>query len=109
MKGRTALIAFTAALLVAAPLAAVTVGRFPLSIGETLSVLCPWLGAGEPPQMVRDVIINIRLPRILLAMLAGAGLGVAGAPFRRYFPTRWRRPIRWVSRLAPLSARFWAY
>lgn len=85
MKGRTALIAFTAALLVAAPLAAVTVGRFPLSIGETLSVLCPWLGAGEPPQMVRDVIINIRLPRILLAMLAGAGLGVAGGAFQALF------------------------
>ncbi len=85
MKGRTALIAFMAVLLVAAPLAAVTVGRFPLSIGETLSVLCPWLGYGEPPQMVRDVIINIRLPRILLAMLAGAGLGVAGGAFQALF------------------------
>ena len=67
MKKRTFFVTATAALLVAAPLAAVTAGRFP------------------PPQMVRDVILNIRLPRILLAMLAGAGLGVAGGAFQALF------------------------
>ena len=83
MKKRTFFVTATAALLVAAPLAAVTAGRFPLA--ETLSVLLPWLGGAEPPQMVRDVILNIRLPRILLAMLAGAGLGVAGGAFQALF------------------------
>ncbi|WP_278548942.1 FecCD family ABC transporter permease [Cloacibacillus evryensis] len=85
MKKRTFFVTATAALLVAAPLAAVTAGRFPLSLTETLSVLLPWLGGAEPPQMVRDVILNIRLPRILLAMLAGAGLGVAGGAFQALF------------------------
>ena len=85
MKKRTFFVTATAALLVAAPLAAVTAGRFPLSLAETLSVLLPWLGGAEPPQMVRDVILNIRLPRILLAMLAGAGLGVAGGAFQALF------------------------
>ena len=34
---------------------------------------------------MKNVIFNIRLPRILLAMLAGAGLSVAGASFQSLF------------------------
>lgn len=75
-----------AALLLAAPLAALTVGRFPVSISETLAALFPYIAGGrETDQMVRDVILNIRLPRVLLAMLAGAGLGVAGGAFQSLF------------------------
>ena len=85
MKERGLLLPLTAALLIIAPFAAVTAGRFPLSIGDTLAALCPWLGGAEPQQMVREVIFNIRLPRVLLAMLAGAGLGVAGGAFQALF------------------------
>jgi iron complex transport system permease protein len=66
--------------------AAIMIGRFSLSFRETVAVLCPALFPdAEVSKMVHDVILNIRLPRVLLALLAGAGLGVAGAAFQALF------------------------
>ena len=39
----------------------------------------------EVPGQVRTVISNIRLPRVLLALLSGAGLAAAGAAFQGLF------------------------
>ncbi|KEJ91511.1 FecCD family ABC transporter permease [Synergistes jonesii] len=84
MRERTAF-ALIAAALVVSPVTAVMAGRFPLSAHDTISALCPWLWSSEAPQVVRDVVLNIRLPRVLLAMLAGSGLGVAGGAFQALF------------------------
>lgn len=66
--------------------AALMVGRFSIPLRETISVLFPsFLPDVETSKMVHDVILNIRLPRVLLALLAGAGLGVAGGAFQALF------------------------
>lgn len=84
MRRRSLYTIAIAFVLVAAPLAAMTAGRFPLSVHDALAAILPRL-FGEVPQMTRDIVINIRLPRVLLAMLAGAGLGSAGAAFQALF------------------------
>jgi iron complex transport system permease protein len=64
------------------------VGAFPISPGQLgralLSPLFPGLRAGLP-DAVREIIFGIRLPRLLLALVAGAGLGVSGASLQALF------------------------
>lgn len=80
---------WTAGLLIGSvvlALAAIGMGRFSMSIPQTLATLFP--GAFpeiEVTQTMRNVIFNIRLPRVLLSLLAGAGLSVAGASFQGLF------------------------
>ncbi|MFO7818849.1 MAG: iron chelate uptake ABC transporter family permease subunit, partial [Halanaerobacter sp.] len=49
-------------------------GAVQISLREILSVL---LGAGS--QKAQAIILNIRLPRILTALVAGSGLAISGA------------------------------
>ena len=61
-------------------------GRYGMSPGEALAVLLPGLFSDvEVTPLMRNVVFNIRLPRILLAMLCGAGLSAAGAAFQGLF------------------------
>jgi iron complex transport system permease protein len=52
-------------------------GSVPLSTAEVLAVLS---GGGEP--IARDIVVSLRLPRVLLGVLVGGGLAVAGATFQ---------------------------
>ncbi|MGQ9364812.1 FecCD family ABC transporter permease [Azospirillum sp. ST 5-10] len=86
--GRTAagLALATAALAVLA-LAAFTVGQFPVAPADALAVLAAHLtGAahGLPP-VVDTVVVQVRLPRVLSAMLVGAALAAAGATYQTMF------------------------
>ncbi|MBR9728489.1 FecCD family ABC transporter permease [Shewanella intestini] len=38
-----------------------------------------WFGSGEASPLVERIVIDLRLPRILLAFMAGAGLSIAGS------------------------------
>jgi iron complex transport system permease protein len=49
-------------------------GEFPLPLGDVLATL-----AGGGHQADRFIVIDVRLPRALVAALAGAALGVSGA------------------------------
>ena len=65
---------------------AMAVGRFTISPRELAAVLVP----GAFPEVevsgqVRTVITNIRLPRVILALLAGGGLAASGAAFQGLF------------------------
>jgi iron complex transport system permease protein len=61
-----------------AGLAALAVGPAPLEPAEIAAVLL-----GRPPsELARTVVLELRLPRVLLAALGGAGLAVAGAAFQ---------------------------
>ena len=62
--------------------ACLSVGRISISPKEVWGAL-----AGDPniPTMTAMTIWNLRLPRILLAALAGAGLSVAGCAFQSLF------------------------
>jgi iron complex transport system permease protein len=56
---------------------AVLIGSTPLPAAEVLDAL---LGGGTPEQ--RTIVLNLRLPRALLAILVGGGLATAGATFQ---------------------------
>lgn len=59
------------------------VGRYSLSAQDILAAL--GLISGEVKDVVRTVLLNIRLPRSLAALLVGAGLSVSGAAFQGLF------------------------
>jgi iron complex transport system permease protein len=58
---------------------ALAVGSVPISLHAIAGVLT---GSGDVPESTRVIITEIRLPRILLAMIVGAGLSVAGVVFQ---------------------------
>lgn len=68
-------------LIAASILVAVTIGPADLSVADTFNIILDHLGgpsAGET--VLRDNIVwELRLPRVLVAGLVGAGLGVVGA------------------------------
>jgi iron complex transport system permease protein len=75
------------AVLAAGLVVAFTVGRYPVSVGELIEVLAAHLGgrpAGVPPA-VENVILLVRGPRVLAAVLIGAALAVAGTAFQGLF------------------------
>jgi iron complex transport system permease protein len=62
---------------VAAVLLSVRLGSVPLTTAEVLGALG---GDGDP--VVRDIVLQLRLPRVLLGVLVGGGLAIAGATFQ---------------------------
>ena len=63
--------------------ASLCVGRFPLSFSDLLGVF--GLAPGTAEDVAKTVVMNIRLPRSLAALLVGAGLSVSGAAFQGLF------------------------
>ena len=67
-------------------LAALCVGRIPLAPVEVLRSVAAHLGAGyELNANTEQVLWSMRFPRILLALLTGAGLAVSGCAFQSLF------------------------
>ena len=62
--------------------AALCMGQFRITPGQVLNEL---KGIPGNPANVRTVLFNIRVPRILMALLSGAGLAAAGAAFQSLF------------------------
>ncbi len=71
---------FSACVILAA--AALCMGQFHIAPETVLAELS---GRGGGQTNVRTVLFNIRIPRILLALIAGAGLSSAGAAFQSLF------------------------
>ena len=63
--------------------AALCIGRFSIPPREVFAALTR--GTGEKLSAVEITVRNIRLPRVLLALLAGAGLSAAGCAFQSLF------------------------
>lgn len=74
-------------LLVIVLFAALTVGKYPVSLAEIWQVLLAKLTGQESglPATVERVIWNIRLPRVLVGLAIGAALSAAGAVFQGLF------------------------
>lgn len=68
-------VAATAVLLAAATAAAATLGASSVSLPE----LAAWLVGGDVSDMARNILENVRVPRVLAALLAGAALATSGA------------------------------
>jgi iron complex transport system permease protein len=89
-RARTvSLFALLLAALLGAALGALTVGRYGLSISEILRFLATraTLAAPDPARddLLRNIIVDIRLPRIVAAGVIGASLSVAGAAYQSAF------------------------
>jgi iron complex transport system permease protein len=86
---RTALPGFLIALavLVFGLVVALTVGRYPVGLGELADVL--WSRViGHPsaaPPAVENVVLLVRGPRVVAAVLVGSALAVAGTAFQGLF------------------------
>ena len=71
---------------VAVGLLALGIGRVSLPAGQVFAAIADiFTGSQTVPQLTRMTLWNLRLPRILLAALAGAGLSVAGCAFQSLF------------------------
>lgn len=67
-------------------LAALGIGRVSLPVGQVFAAISDvFTGDQTVPQLTRMTLWNLRLPRILLAALAGAGLSTAGCAFQSLF------------------------
>lgn len=79
--------AIAIAILIAGLLLALTVGRYPVSLGDLVSVLAAKAGGyrAEVLPAVESVIFQVRGPRVVAAMLVGAALAVAGTAFQGLF------------------------
>ncbi len=61
------------------------IGRYELSFTETLQLLFTYLQGEEIDPTAYSVIFKVRMPRLLLAFLTGAGLAAAGTSFQALF------------------------
>lgn len=61
-------------------------GKYPLSAGEVLSALGTIFGGSGPVDpMTLTVVFNIRLPRVLAAIVVGSALAASGATYQGLF------------------------
>src|SRR5271166_104956 len=79
--------AIAVGVLIAGLLAAFTVGRYPVGISDLVNVLASKaLGhRTEVSPAVESVILQVRGPRVLAAVLIGAALALAGTAFQGLF------------------------
>jgi iron complex transport system permease protein len=75
------------AVLAAGLVIALTVGRYPVSLHELLDVLWSRLTghASAAPPAVENVVLLVRGPRVVAAVLVGSALAVAGTAFQGLF------------------------
>lgn len=76
---------FIVLLPIAAGILCIGIGRYHLSPVQSIEVLLKSLIGEEVETMARSVVINVRLPRILLALSVGSGLAVSGTSFQALF------------------------
>ena len=74
------------ALIVACAAAAMLIGRFSVSLEDVVAALRArfWGGPSVSPR-INSVVFDLRAPRIIVAILIGGGLSVAGASFQSLF------------------------
>jgi len=78
-------IAALAAGLCALMLAASLIGAYPISPGELVAAVGRRLAGAAPVGQIDTVLFEVRLPRVLAAVLGGAALAGAGAAYQTLF------------------------
>ncbi|MBO9541421.1 iron ABC transporter permease [bacterium] len=87
LRARAALVGLTG-LLVVAVFAAIGIGALAISPGQAIGILAERLGlaaSGSADPTLAGVLFGIRLPRVLLAAVIGAGLAAAGVAMQGIF------------------------
>jgi iron complex transport system permease protein len=80
-------LAIAIGVLIAGLLLAFTVGRYPVSLGDLAAVLIAKASGHQPhvSAAVQSVILQVRGPRVLAAVMVGGALAVAGTAFQGLF------------------------
>jgi len=56
---------------------AATLGSYPITVKKVYSII--WHGLFQDPETTKEIVVwNLRLPRIIMGVLAGVGLAIAG-------------------------------
>ncbi len=99
------------AVLLAAVVAGLAVGSVPLPPADVWGILTHSLFPGlvEPgwPATYAAIVLDVRLPRVLLGGVVGAGLAVVGTALQAWCVTHSPTRSSWGSPPAPRSARWW--
>ncbi len=74
-----------ALVLLVVALGALALGRYPVPVGDVVAALLPGRGGGPDDPTGRDIVLLVRLPRVLLGVLVGGGLAVGGAALQAAF------------------------
>lgn len=75
-----------AVLLLALIFTSLMIGKYPVSLPQLVQVLlAPFTGSGQSEQLVDTVVFQIRLPRVVAAVLVGAALAASGATYQGMF------------------------
>jgi iron complex transport system permease protein len=81
------MVAAAALVLCGFAVAAFAVGRYPVPLGDLLRILWSWAG-GAPHGLdptLETVVLQIRGPRVIAAVLVGAAVAAAGAAYQNLF------------------------
>lgn len=83
VKDKRAILSYTlvGAIIIMAMLCSFCVGKYPISLSEIGQIL----RRGEVADMTYKVFFTLRVPRTCMAILTGAGLGLAGAVYQIIF------------------------
>lgn len=74
------------ALLLAAAMISASAGRYDIAPAEVFQIFGRWITTGFVPETMEErILVNVRLPRIVLAALVGAGLALTGAALQSLF------------------------
>ena len=91
MFSKKLLFVFFTFLLIASILFAFWIGQYPINLDEYIQVIYYWLGIEQTPLIYKNsesismILQEIRLPRILAAIIVGASLSVSGVVFQGIF------------------------
>ena len=73
------LIVVALALLIVVAVVAMAVGRAMLSPGTVIDALWQLVtGDGDTPLVARNIVLNVRLPRVVAAAMIGGALAISG-------------------------------
>lgn len=93
--------------IVACATGAIMVGRYEVSLADIVAAFRARLGAGPAvAPRIDSVVFNLRVPRVIVAVLIGAGLSVAGASFQSLFSNPLPPRTPWASPRAPAWERW---
>ena len=82
-----------------------SMGRMDIKISEIILFFKNLIGGGQVDPLMESLIINIRLPRVLTALIVGGGLTAAGIAFQALFSNSLATPdILGVTSAASLGA-----
>lgn len=87
LRRRPVLLGLAGLLLLAiAIVAGIALGTVSISVADTIAILAHkllgWPVAGTWPQASETIVMELRLPRVLTALIVGTGLAVAGVTFQ---------------------------